>query len=108
VSGPEARASALFAMAAMFADEIWLDLNFPPRSPKWRRNQILPPNVTISVRRQQHSTHYTMPRLTKAQKEARGGKPSGGKPQGKGFKVGPSHAPRNAYLGKGELLAMRS
>lgn len=50
-----------------------------------------------------------MPRLTKAQKEAGGKKSgSGAKPGGKaapkggGFKVGPSHAPRNAYLGKGE------
>ncbi|BEI85941.1 hypothetical protein CcaverHIS002_0602280 [Cutaneotrichosporon cavernicola] len=45
-----------------------------------------------------------MPRVTKAQKEARGvsGKPKGkGKPA-TGFKVGPSHAPRNAYLGKAQ------
>ncbi|BEJ16777.1 hypothetical protein CspHIS471_0601780 [Cutaneotrichosporon sp. HIS471] len=46
-----------------------------------------------------------MPRVTKAQKEARGvsGKPKP-KPKTKptGFKVGPSHAPRNAYLGKAQ------
>ncbi|CAK9779466.1 hypothetical protein CC85DRAFT_330752 [Cutaneotrichosporon oleaginosum] len=52
-----------------------------------------------------------MPRLTKAQKEARSasgkpvkkaGKPGTAKSSGGGFKVGPAHAPRNAYLGKAQ------
>ncbi|GMK58322.1 hypothetical protein CspeluHIS016_0503540 [Cutaneotrichosporon spelunceum] len=41
-----------------------------------------------------------MPRVTKAQKEARA--KHSGRAQGTGFKVGPSHAPRNAYLGKAQ------
>jgi hypothetical protein len=59
---------------------------------------------------------YTMPRVTKKEKEAGKGRPkpkgayesknpkqSGGREGGKktGFKVGPAHAPRDAYLGKG-------
>lgn len=59
---------------------------------------------------------YTMPRVTKKEKEAGKGRPepkgayesknpksTGGREGGKktGFKVGPAHAPRDAYLGKG-------
>ena len=59
---------------------------------------------------------YTMPRVTKKEKEAGKARPkpkgayesknpksTGGREGGKktGFKVGPAHAPRDAYLGKG-------
>jgi hypothetical protein len=59
---------------------------------------------------------YTMPRVTKKEKEAgkvrpkpkgayesKNPKSTGGREGGKktGFKVGPAHAPRDAYLGKG-------
>jgi hypothetical protein len=63
-------------------------------------------------------TRYTMPRVTKKEKEM--GKAAKPKPKGKpyenrnpkttggrdgakktGFRVGPAHAPRDAYLGKG-------
>lgn len=68
-----------------------------------------------------YNHHNTMPRVTKKQKElgvkpkpkSKGKAPvagskftgvSGGK--GKGFKVGPSHAARNSYIGKGKCLAV--
>jgi hypothetical protein len=59
-----------------------------------------------------------MPRVTKREKElGKGTKPkpkstfTNPKTAGKdgkktGFKVGPAHAPRDAYLGKGQLLSL--
>ena len=64
-----------------------------------------------------------MPRVTKKEKEAGKGRPkpkgayesknpksTGGREGGKktGFKVGPAHAPRDAYLGKGSFYSYRT
>jgi hypothetical protein len=64
-----------------------------------------------------------MPRVTKKEKEAGKGRPkpkgayesknpksTGGREGGRktGFKVGPAHAPRDAYLGKGSSYSLSS
>lgn len=57
-----------------------------------------------------HTQETTMPRLTKKQKEAGRAKKESAKkaPTNKGFNVLPARAPRDAYLGKGELPSTMS
>jgi hypothetical protein len=74
-------------------------------------------SVATQIKSTTHTTQlHTMPRVTKKEKEAGKGRPkpkgayesknpkqTSGRDGGKktGFKVGPAHAPRDAYLGKG-------
>jgi hypothetical protein len=82
------------------------------------RNQItVDGNMSVATHNKSiNYSLYTMPRVTKKEKEAGKARPkpkgayesknpktAGGREGGKktGFKVGPAHAPRDAYLGKG-------